>query len=176
MVKLKRESESMGVNNFIHPTAIIYPCVELGDNNYIGAYSVLGSPPEHIRHLNSDYKVIIGNNNRITEYVTINQGAESDTIIGDYNFFLRGSHIGHDSKVGNNNTISCNALVGGYSVIENYVNMGLGSVCHQYSHIPNGTMLGMGCVLTKQKIDEYSIYVGNPARFLKINNRTIGKK
>jgi UDP-N-acetylglucosamine acyltransferase len=176
MVKSKRKSKSMGINNIIHPTAIIYPCVELGDNNYIGAYTVLGSPPEHSRHLDSNYKVIIGNNNRITEYVTINQGAENDTIIGDSNFFLRGSHIGHDTKIGNNNTFSCNALVGGYSIIDNNVNMGLGSICHQYSYIPNGTMLGMGTILTKQKIEEYSIYVGNPAKFLKINTRTFVQK
>lgn len=33
--------------NFIHPTAIIYEDVEIGDNNYIGAYCIIGAPPEH---------------------------------------------------------------------------------------------------------------------------------
>ena len=36
--------------NFIHPTAIIGDNVELGDNNYIGAYCIIGDPTEHKKY------------------------------------------------------------------------------------------------------------------------------
>ena len=52
--------------NFIHPTAIIYEDVEIGDNNYIGAYCIIGAPPEHKKHWDNPWsKVIIGNNNNM---------------------------------------------------------------------------------------------------------------
>lgn len=33
--------------NYIHPTALIGPNVELGDNNYIGPFCIIGYPAEH---------------------------------------------------------------------------------------------------------------------------------
>jgi acetyltransferase-like isoleucine patch superfamily enzyme len=36
--------------NFIHPTAIIGKNVVLGDNNYIGAYCIIGDPAEHKKY------------------------------------------------------------------------------------------------------------------------------
>ena len=48
--------------------------------------------------------------------------------------------------------------------------MGLGSITHQFTQLPPYSMLGMGTIVTKKSIIEpFSIYVGNPAKFLKIN-------
>ena len=53
--------------NFIHPTAIIGDNVILGDNNYIGAYCIIGDQAEHKKYwLQPKGKVIIGNGNMIT--------------------------------------------------------------------------------------------------------------
>ena len=64
------------MSNFVHPTAIIYPNVEMGDNNYIGPYCVIGAPAESRGNWGAQGKVIIGNNNRFTGLVTIDGGME----------------------------------------------------------------------------------------------------
>jgi len=177
-------------NNYIHPTAIIGDYVQIGKDNYIGPYcviynntiigdgnrfeahSVIGSIPEHKDYFISgtSYGVHIGNNNTIREFTTINSGTVQDTIIGNNNIILRGSHVGHDVIIENNVTISCNVLLGGHSYVMEGANMALGSICHQYSVIGAYAMIGMGGIVTKStKVEPGLIYVGNPIKFLKEN-------
>jgi len=179
-------------SNFIHPTAIISSGVELGKGNFIGAYCIIrgktkigdnnkfhsfcsvGSEPEHKEHWhNTDNKgTIIGNNCMFREFITINAGCENPTIIEDDVIMLRGSHVGHDSKIMRNATISCNVLIGGHSLIGIFANMGLGSVCHQYSRIPHYCMIGMNSTLTKKftkDANAFQKYAGTPAKHLGMN-------
>jgi len=168
----------LGTNNVIGPYCIIYDDVKLGSNNVVLSHASIGSPPEHKEALknNKIYPVIIGDNNRFNEFVTVNSGAFQNTIIGNDCFFLRGSHIGHDSKLGNDITVSCNSLVGGHSIVDDFANLGLGSICHQFSYIGKGSMIGMGGIVTKNKeILPFAVYVGNPVSYLKKNNYLINK-
>lgn len=175
--------------NIIHSTAIVDKDVELGEGNYIGpycyitgkakignnnrfeAYCSIGTPPEHRDHFTeSPFKVIIGNNCTIREYVTINSGTIRNTILGNNVTMLRGSHIGHDAIIEDKANLSCNVLIGGHSHLMEGVNMGLASVCHQFSVLGAYSMIGMGGVITKtSEIHPGEIYVGNPVKFLKEN-------
>jgi len=180
--------------NFIHETANVGDSVKLGKNNYIGAfcnivgdtiigdnnrfeaYCSIGTFPEHRTYYEKQVstKVVIGSNNVFREFVTINSGTIQDTIVEDYVWMLRGSHVGHDSLVRSNCTISCNVLIGGHSILGRWVNMGLGSICHQYSVIGGGSMIGMGCIITKKTpVKPFETHVGNPARHLRANNHRI---
>jgi UDP-N-acetylglucosamine acyltransferase len=163
----------MGINNFIHPTAIIGENVVLGDNNYIGPYCVIGEPAEYKKHWNNEKgKVIIGDNNIITGHVTIDAGTELPTLIGNNCFIMKHSHIGHDSTVISTVTISCGAKLGGSTLIGYGTNIGLNAVIHQGVNVPQGCMIGMGAVITKKlMLQPDSVYVGNPARYLKPNKK-----
>ena len=175
--------------NLIHRTAVIGSKVEIGHNNVIHAYAVLdgytiigdnnvffpfvsiGSVPEH-RNFNTGYNagVSIGDNNVFREYVTVNAGCYRQTTINNNIWMLRGSHAGHDVIIEDECTISCNVLIGGHSHILHRSNLGLGAILHQYSVIGGGSMIGMGSIITKTaKVDPFSMYVGNPAKFLKTN-------
>lgn len=184
-------STSDNKGNYFHETAIVNKQAELGFNNYFGAYCVIhenatigdrnhfssycsiGSPPEHKSALDSGnpfFNVKIGDRNRFNEFTTVNAGAFRETVIGKDNLFLRGSHVGHDSIIGDRNTISCNVLIGGHTEIENNCNLGLGCILHQFSYMGEGAMLGMGAIVPKKReLQPYCIYVGNPAYFLKQN-------
>lgn len=178
--------------NFIHPTAIIGDYVKLGANNYVGAYCVIegatiigdgnrfeafvsvGAPPEHRDFLNGceNAGVSIGSGNVFREFVTINSGMRLMTTIGNGVTMLKGSHVGHDSRIDDNVTMSCNVIIGGHSVVMTGANIGLSSVCHQYSVIGGYSMVGMGTVITKKsEILPECTYVGNPARKIGENAR-----
>jgi UDP-N-acetylglucosamine acyltransferase len=165
--------------NVIHPTALIGPNVTMGKDNYIGPYCIIGYPAEHKAFwgwVETEEgrsrvpilgKVEIGSNNVFTGHVTIDAGTTEATVIEDDCWFLKHSHVGHDSKIGWGVTLSCGAKVGGHSVIESHVNIGLNAVLHQRSFIKWGCMIGMGAVVTKTlETHPYSKYVGNPARYL----------
>ena len=178
-----------GTNNFIHPTAIVGDDVQLGEDNYIGAFCYItgntvignnnrfeafcsiGTEPEHKEYFGKPNKgVIIGNNNIFREYVTINAGCEKPTILFDNILMLKASHIGHDSTIHSNCTLACNVIIAGHTLLGKYVNMGLGSVCHQFSRIGSGSMIGMGTVITKKVQPKcFGLYVGIPPRCIKEN-------
>jgi UDP-N-acetylglucosamine acyltransferase len=182
--------------NVIHPTAIIGENVKLGKNNRIGAYCVIdgdteigddnvfvshcsiGTEPEHKAFFGRPNKGLkIGNGNMFREFVTINAGCERTTELENGITMLRGSHIGHDSIISDNCTISCNVLIGGHSFLGEGVNMGLGSICHQFSKIGSYSMIGMGCIVTKKSdIVPFGVYVGSPAKYLKENTYQSLKK
>jgi UDP-N-acetylglucosamine acyltransferase len=150
--------------NFIHPTAIIGDNVILGDNNYIGAYCIIGDPAEHKKYWGQPKgKVIIGNGNMITGLVTIDAGTEDPTIIGNSCFIMKHAHIGHDCNILDNVTISCGAKIGGHSVIKEYSNIGLNAVLHQFTIIEKGCMIGASAFI-KGLTDEFTKYAGVPAR------------
>jgi UDP-N-acetylglucosamine acyltransferase len=156
-------------NNIIHPTAIIGKNVILGDNNYIGAYCIIGDPAEHKKHWDEEKgKVYIGNNNIITGLVTIDAGTKDITFIGNNCFIMKHAHIGHDCLIQDNVTISCGAKIGGHSIIKNNSNIGLNAVLHQFSIIEQGCMIGASAFF-KGQTKEFSKYAGVPAKYLSPN-------
>lgn len=163
--------------NFIHPTAIIGDNVILGDNNYIGAYCIIGDPAEHKKYWGKQDgynepkgKVIIGNNNVITGLVTIDAGTETPTVIENECFIMKHAHIGHDSFIMNNVTISCGAKIGGHSIIGESSNIGLNAVLHQFSIIKKGCMIGASAFFKGESEPEMK-YAGVPARKIGSNIR-----
>ena len=157
--------------NFIHPTAIIGDNVELGDNNYIGAYCIIGDPAEHKKYWGqSKGKVKIGNGNMITGLVTIDAGTEETTIIENGCFIMKHAHIGHDCHIMNDVTISCGAKIGGHSIVGERSNIGLNAVLHQFSIIKKGCMIGASAFFKGESEQEMK-YAGVPARKLGSNIR-----
>jgi UDP-N-acetylglucosamine acyltransferase len=152
--------------NYIHSTAIIGDNVILGDNNYIGAYCIIGDKAEHKKYWgNGKGKVFIGNNNIITGLVTIDAGTEEPTVIENDCFIMKHAHIGHDCHIMNNVTISCGAKIGGHSIILDNSNIGLNAVLHQFSEISEGCMIGASAFFKGQS-EPYTKYAGVPARKL----------
>ena len=161
--------------NFIHRTAIIGDNVELGDNNYIGAYCIIGDPAEHKKFWGKKdgwdepkSKVYIGDNNIITGLVTIDAGTEYETFIRNNCFIMKHAHIGHDCRIWDNVTISCGAKIGGHSIIKEYSNIGLNAVLHQFTTIERGCMIGASAFI-KGETEEFTKYAGVPARKIGIN-------
>ena len=184
--------------NYIHPTAIIGPNVEMGDNNYIGPYCVIGEPAEHkgywpttigenvivqpiglpgvaIPFSKKNYgKVVIGHGNVFTGFCTVDGGTEQDTTIGNNCFIMKRAHIGHDAHIHDDVIISPNCIVGGHVVVMQGANLGQAVCTHQYVVIGAYAMLGMGSVVPKRKmVEPFQTYAGNPIRHLGENKKMI---
>ena len=117
--------------NYIHRTAIIHDNVLLGVGNWIGAYTVIGSNGE-IRGVNQkDFKgrVVIGDNNVISEHVTIQRPFHGSYItqICNNNIIMAHSHIGHDVFIGSNCEICTGVIIGVYCTIHSNVKIKLGA-------------------------------------------------
>lgn len=157
----------LGGNNRIHNTAIIYDNVKLGSNNTIGPYSVIGSNGE-IRGVNqNDFKgtVEIGDNNVISEHVTIQRPFDADckTVIGSNNIIMAHSHVGHDAVVGDNTEICTSTVLGGYCKIANNVKLKLKCVVRNRVSIGENCIIGMGSAVVSD-IEPNMVAFGSPAK------------
>ena len=82
---------------------------KIGKGTKIFPFASIGTQPQDLKYNNEENSLIIGEQNIIREYVTINPGTEgggSKTEIGNNCLFMISSHIAHDCKIGNNVIIS----------------------------------------------------------------------
>jgi len=151
--------------NNIHKTAIIYSNVQLGTGNTIGAFCVIGSNGEIRGTKDFNGRVIIGDNNIISEMVTIQRPANETqrTAIGSNNLIMAHTHIGHDVTIGNNTELCTGTIVGGYAQIKDGAKIKLGVTIRNRIIIGERALIGMGSIVVKN-VESDSIVKGNPAK------------
>lgn len=148
----------------IHPTAIVYPNVTLSDDVVIGAYAVIGGPPEHRDYSHEPHAgVYIESGVRIFEFVTVHSGTAAPTHIGKDSWIFNHSHISHDVEIGECATIAGHASVGGHVVINDYAFIGGRATIHQHCVIGAFAMIGM-CAAVRSHVPVGETWMGIPAR------------
>ena len=125
--------------------AVIEGDCEIGRNNIIYPFATIGVDPQDLKFNGEDSKLIIGDNNKIREHVTIHRGTKDGgmiTKIGSNNLLMVGVHIAHDCLVGDNVILANNATLAGHVQIQNNVVIGGLSAVHQFVRIGKGAMIG----------------------------------
>ena len=116
----------------------------VGSASQIGRASIIGGDPQSLafdRRMRT--YVEIGAENVIREHVTIHRATVEDgaTRLGDRNFLMVGSHIGHDANVGDANVIANAVLLAGHVELGNHTYLGGASVFHQFLRIGDHCMV-----------------------------------
>lgn len=161
--------------SYIHPTAVIYPGVEIGANVYIGAFCLIGAPPEHDAFpTHGGGMVIICNNAHIDGAATIDSGTNTYTVIGANSRIMKQCHVGHDATIGQHVHLAPGARIGGHAEVGDYSNIGMNATVHQHCVIPPGCMIGQSCAVVKANtLEPFQIYAGVPARHIRENTKGI---
>ncbi|MDC2997123.1 acyl-ACP--UDP-N-acetylglucosamine O-acyltransferase [Candidatus Pelagibacter sp.] len=164
----------------IGPYTIIGPNVEIGENTEIQSHvSIIGNikigtgnkiypfvsinDPQDLKYNGEETSLVIGDNNKIREYVTINPGTiggGGKTVIGNNCLFMISSHIAHDCQVGNNVIIANNVPLGGHAIIEDNVVIGGNSAVQQFTRIGKMAMIG-GMTGVLHDVIPYGLSTGN---------------
>ncbi len=118
---------------------------DIGMDNDIYPFCVLGTAPQHTKCDGQGTQLIIGDHNKIREYVVIHRAIKSHgkiTKVGDHNMFMLGTHLGHDVQIGSHIICAPHTLIGGHVWIEDYVTVGGNASVHQFSRIGKYAMVG----------------------------------
>ena len=108
----------------------LYSHVNIAGNTKIGSgtiifpFASIGTEPQDLKYSGEENSLVIGKNNKIREYVTINPGTKGGggkTTIGDNCLLMISSHIAHDCFIGNEVVIANNVAVAGHATIEDSV-------------------------------------------------------
>ena len=118
--------------------------VELGRGSTIGPGAIIGGLPQDVSvSPTSASGIRIGRENVIREHVTIHRSlsAAEMTTLGDGNFLMVGAHVGHDCRVGDDNILANNCLLGGHVQIGNGAFLGGGAAFHQFVRVGDRSMV-----------------------------------
>ena len=150
-------------NVTIHAQVNVAGFTTIGSGTIVYPFASIGNEPQDLKYNKEKTSLIIGKNNKIREYVTINPGTDGGggvTKIGNNCLFMISSHVAHDCTVGDNVIIANNVPLGGHAIIEDEVVIGGNSAVQQFTRIGKMAMIGGMCGVVKDVIP-YGLAFGN---------------
>lgn len=166
----------IGDNTWIGPHAVIQGHAVIGKNNKIFQFASVGDEPQDLTYQGEPTRLEIGDNNIIREYCTISRGTVKGgglTRIGDHNFFMAFSHVGHDSIVGHHTIMINYAALSGHVHVDDYAIIGAYAAVHQFCHVGAYAFITRATYVT-QDVLPYLMIAGQDASTVGIN--TVGLK
>lgn len=143
----------------------------VGANTRIYPFASIGQPPQDLKYKGEASKLVIGCNNVIREYVTMNPGTEGGgltTLVGNNCLFMVGAHVAHDCTIGDHVVMANNATLAGHVEIGEHAILGGLSAVHQFVRIGHHAMIG-GMSGVEQDVIPYGSAKGDRARLSGLN-------
>lgn len=145
----------------------------IGKRNKIYPYTSIGTAPQDIGYRGEDTRLVVGNDNVIREYVTVNRATtkeEWQTVIGNQNYIMAYAHIAHDCYLGNRVIMSNVATLGGHISIGDYAILGGLVAVHQFVRIGAHAFLGAKSGIDRD-VPPFMMTAGPRARLYGINRK-----
>ena len=166
------EQVTIGARTVIGTHCVIEGRTTIGEECQIFTGAVIGSIPQDLKYRGEESQVIIGDRNKIREYVTINsgtQGGDGKTVIGSECLLMAYSHVAHDCLIGNQVVIVNSAALAGHITVEDRAIIGGLVGVHQFVRVGQLAFIG-GCSRVIQDIPPYSTCLGYPAKVFSLNS------
>ncbi|PIQ83657.1 MAG: acyl-[acyl-carrier-protein]--UDP-N-acetylglucosamine O-acyltransferase [Candidatus Omnitrophica bacterium CG11_big_fil_rev_8_21_14_0_20_63_9] len=163
---------SVGPRTRIGAHCVIEGRTMIGEECEIFTGAVIGSPPQDLKYRGEASELIIGDRNKIREYVTLNPGTEGGggkTIIGSDCLLMAYAHVAHDCIVGSRVIIANSAALAGHITVEDRATIGGLVGVHQFVRVGTLAFIG-GCSRVVQDVPPYATCVGYPAKVFGLNS------
>lgn len=128
----------IGEGTWIGPHVVIQGPTIIGKNNKIFQFASVGDEPQDITYKGEPTRLEIGDNNVIREYCMISRGTVKGgglTRIGNQNYLMAYSHIGHDCMIGNSVIMINYAALSGHVIVHDYATIGGYAAVHQFCQV-----------------------------------------
>lgn len=164
----------LGSGNLIGPYAVLEGPMTIGDGNWFGPQCSIGTPAQWTGIAGREMAgctgngVRIGNDNVVREFVTIHQGTDRVTTLGDGVYLMAYAHVPHDAYIADHVTLTNAVQMGGHTHVGWRANLGLGTVVHQRTVIGPYAMVGMQSVITSH-LPPAVLAFGSPVRVRGVN-------
>ena len=127
----------IGAGCVIRAAACLTGPLTMGSGNIVFPHALLGESPQHHKYAGEPTSLEIGEGNIFREGVTIHRGTTHSwkTVVGNHNFFMVNSHVGHDCVIGNDCQLVNGALLGGHCALGDNAIVSGNAVVHQFVRI-----------------------------------------
>lgn len=164
----------IGENTWIGPHVVVEGPTVIGKNNKIFQFASIGDAPQDLTYQGEPTRLEIGDNNIIREYCMISRGTVKGgglTRVGNRNFLMAYTHVGHDCNVGNHVTLVNYAALSGHVIVHDFASIGGYAAIHQFCQIGAYAFVARATYVTKDVLP-YVIIAGHDTSACGIN--TVG--
>ncbi len=152
---------------------------KIGRFNKIYQFASVGNDPQDINYQGEPTRLEIGDHNVIREYGMMSRGTLKGgalTKIGDHNYFMAYTHVGHDCVIGNHTIMVNYAALSGHVTVHDYATIGGYAAVHQFCHVGAYAFIARATYVTKDVLP-YLMVIGTDASDAKTCGlNTIGLK
>ncbi len=168
---------TLGKRNILHSNVIVMGCTQIGDENRIFPYAVIGTDPQDLKYQGGKTWLKIGHRNIIREFATINRSNREDesTSVGDGNLLMEYVHVAHNCQIGSGCIIANSTQLAGHLLIGDQVNIGGMTAIHQFVQIGTHAFVG-GASAIKKDVAPYTRGFGNPYKTVGLNSVGLMRK
>jgi len=152
------EEVELGEGCVLFPHAVVYGPSRFGAGNRFHPFCVVGGEPQDYTFAGERTELVAGDENIFREYVTVSRGTKKGggvTRLGNENFLLAYTHIGHDCQIGSNNLFVNAATLAGHVTVEDFATIGALSPVHQFCRVGRHAYIG-ACTVITQDVPPFS--------------------
>jgi len=139
----------------VGPNCVIHGKVTLGSDNTLVSHVALGGPPQDISYAGEATEIVIGDNNTIREFVTVNRATAKGggvTTVGSHVLLMAYSHVAHDCHVGDRVIFANAATLAGHVHVGSHSTIGAFTAVHQFCRVGEYAFIGGFSVVTKDAL------------------------
>jgi UDP-N-acetylglucosamine acyltransferase len=172
------ERVEIGRDTVIDSHVVIDGNTVIGERNRVYPYVSLGLPPQDVGYKGEDTRLVIGHENIIREFVTVNRATTKQdmvTKIGNNNYLMAYAHVAHDCVLGNSIIMSNAATLGGHIEIGDKAIIGGLVAIHQFVRVGAYAFIG-GMSATVKDIPPFMMASGDRAKLYGLNVRGLKRE
>lgn len=161
---------TIGARTVLGPYVHVKGHTVIGENNQFFQGCIVGEAPQSKSYKNPKPELEIGDHNVFREFMTFHTSITEGcpTRVGNHNFLMANSHIGHDCVLGDHIIFSNYTGLSGHVTVEDNVFISGLSGVHQHGRIGTFAMVG-GVSKVVKDIPPYTMTEGNPAYVVGLN-------
>ncbi|HEX3889451.1 MAG TPA: acyl-ACP--UDP-N-acetylglucosamine O-acyltransferase [Verrucomicrobiae bacterium] len=145
------EGVELGAHCIVGPHVYLTGITKIGSHNRFHAGCVIGDAPQDLKYNGEPTRLRIGSHNVFRENATVHRSTtlDGETIVGSHNFFMAGSHVGHNTHVGNHVILANGALLGGHAAVHDRAFISGNCCVHQFCRVGTMSMMQGGSAISK---------------------------
>ncbi len=150
----------------------------IGKRNRLYPFSSIGTPPQDVGYGDEETRLIMGDDNTVREYVTINRATtkeEWETVVGNHNYLMAYAHVAHDCQLSDWVILGNGATLGGHTHIGEYAILNAFLAVQQFVRIGAHAFLGAKAGIDRD-VPPYMITAGPRARLYGVNQRGLKRR
>lgn len=161
----------------VGPNVLIDGVTTIGRNNRIFHGASVGTEPQDLKYKGGRTRLVIGDDNVIREFVTINTATDEgeETVIGSHCLLMAYAHVAHNCVIGDFVILANSVNLAGHVLVDDYAIIGGVTPVHQFVRVGKHAFVGGGSRVEKD-VPPFLKIAGNPPSVYGINSVGLARR